>query len=608
MSEIILRDYQQAGLDKTMERFESGIQRQCWVWATGAGKTLAFCHIPRIKPGRTFFLTHREELADQIESTLRLVNPDISPIQPIVEMGDRYADDYADNIVMSVPTLGRENSKRLSRFLKPDNLIIDEAHHCIGESWKNVIESFGFPYDGSLSSPKGSLLLCVTATPKRTDNIGLDHVAQEVTSVRSMRDQIEEGYAVDFLPYRIISNTSLEGISIRAGDFAENELAQRVDNDERNHLAVNAYIQHALGKQALFFCSNIKHVNAVTLLFQRSGIKAESVDGNTPKLTRAAIFNRYKNKQTQVIVNCGVATEGTDLPMTECIGMLRPTKSQLLYIQIIGRGSRTIEDLRYCISSGERLEKIAKSKKPNCIILDIVDICSKHTPIMAPVLWGLNKDLDTRGECIFKVLKKIEEAKAKTPGLRIEDVCDVGQLQAMSAKALKINIWEAGELSHDVKKYSKFTWQQRGDESYFISLNRGQSMQIKEDTLGHFEASIETVSVQNSETMEWEPVTPSVEVLGHSATIEEVFHRSDKYITEEYSELIPLVDQKAKWRDDQASVAQFEKLKKWRVPVFEKEGKYLYLNPMTGEKEFLSKGYAGALMGKKLEEFKRRNR
>ena len=173
----------------------------------------------------------------------------------------------------SIQTLGGRSGKRLMRF-DPDQIrivIIDEAHHAPAESYRRVLQHFSIlPPDSFLEEGRPSvkqtnallrwnrarlqawddqiraagqpptLLLGVTATPKRGDNIGLEAVFSKIAFERNMREMIEAGWLCRLRGIRVKSETDLDSVSTRAGDFAQDELAEAVNQVDRNKLAVKA--------------------------------------------------------------------------------------------------------------------------------------------------------------------------------------------------------------------------------------------------------------------------------------------------------------------------------------------------------------------------------
>ena len=347
MQEFVYRDYQINALEETYMREQSGVNRQLWVMPTGSGKTPTFAGLTKLYPGEAgLVLAHRGELLDQAARSILTVSPGLTVG---IEQAGLTAPANADVVVASVPTVGREKGiSRLDKFFKRFRWIVtDEAHHATATTYRNVYEHLGFSCDkDNRVAPAETLMLGVTATPKRTDNIGLEYVFDDIAFARSSRWMIEQGYLTDLSYHRVYSDESLDNVAVRRGEFAEDELADAVNTVRRNQLIVSSYVQYSKDKRAIVFCVDVEHVHDVTNLFVMAGIKAESITGDTPAKLRKATIRRFREGETKVLVNCMVATEGFDVPRIDCVILARPTKSSLVYIQMLGRGMRTTANLR----------------------------------------------------------------------------------------------------------------------------------------------------------------------------------------------------------------------------------------------------------------------
>jgi len=241
-----------------------------------------------------------------------------------------------------------------------NGIVVHNCHHDRAESRMRIIERI---------SP--DLLVGLTATPKRGDNLGLDKVYEEVVFHLPMLDLMRQGRLAMLKGKRVETAVDLDEVRVRAGEFVESDLAAAVDTPERNALLVEAWSRHAEGrKRTVVFAVNVAHATAIRDAFRSKGITSEVVLGETPADERREILSAFHAGKIQVLTNCMVLTEGYDEPAIDCIVMARPTKSQGLYIQCVGRGARTAPE------------------KEDCLVIDMADNTSRHSLVSFPDLAG----------------------------------------------------------------------------------------------------------------------------------------------------------------------------------------------------------------------------
>jgi superfamily II DNA or RNA helicase len=327
---IRLRDYQIECLETILSEFKSGVTRQLVSLPTGSGKTVVMGALAREVNKKTLLLAHREELIDQAVEKFKLVWPG-------VDIGVCMADRDEINaqvVIASVQSASRP--KRLARLQDEgfEVMMIDEAHHSASESYQNVINTLGF------SGNSNKLLLGVTATPQRSDKLGLGDTFTHVTFSRSISTMIRAGYLAPVIGRKILTNFSLNGIRSNNGEFSITELAEIVNTPQRNDFIVSKFKEYAGNRKAIAFCCDVKHCQDLSEAFNREGIKSSAVWGDMEGDQRKAVLENLKQGNIQVAISCGVLVEGFDEPSIACIVMARPTRSQGYYIQCVGRGLR----------------------------------------------------------------------------------------------------------------------------------------------------------------------------------------------------------------------------------------------------------------------------
>lgn len=358
---------------------------------------------------RMLVLAHREELIYQAAATARTAGLSVG-----IEMGNHRAG-KEDVIVSTVQTQiakrkcracrgakcewcnHRGSSTRMERF-KPEEfglLIVDEGHHAAAKSYRLVMEYYK-------QNPSLKVLL-VTATPKRADGIGLHNVCDSVAYEMDLRLAISEGWLCPIRQrFVTVDSLDLSKVGCKAGgDLADGELERAflgesdIEEERMLHSIAKPSLEEASGRPLLVFASGVVHAAKLTAAFNAyDGVSAELVLGTTDKDERKRIVSRYKGGNTQVLVGVGVFTEGFDAPNTSVVAVARPTKSESLYLQMIGRGTRPVAGLVDGIPEADaRREAIAASLKPTCTILDFVGNSGRHKLIsVADVLSGTDVD------------------------------------------------------------------------------------------------------------------------------------------------------------------------------------------------------------------------
>jgi ATP-dependent helicase IRC3 len=179
-------------------------------------------------------------------------------------------------VCASVQTLSRE--KRLKQIICEDFglLVVDEAHHSLARTYRDIIDHLGF----GENNPDRLLFGC-TATAFRMDGQGLGRISKIVYEA-SILTMIRAGYlSISGLPAQ--TDTDLSGVGTRNGDYIESQLAKAVNTDKRNKLVVDSYFNYAYGRKAIAFCANVQHAEDLAEMFRENGIEAKSLSGSTPE-------------------------------------------------------------------------------------------------------------------------------------------------------------------------------------------------------------------------------------------------------------------------------------------------------------------------------------
>lgn len=328
MSQIpILRDYQQALVADIRSAYVQGYKSPLAVLATGGGKTLCFSYIAMTsaaKGKKTLILVHRIELLRQTAEKMRLFGVRTGLISP------KYTPDFHAPVqVAMVQTM----VKRTHLYRHFDLIVVDEAHHVVASTYLNIIKAYPNAYQ-----------LGVTATPVRGDGKGLGVHAGGIFDTMvlgpSTRNLIDRGFLVEPSIYAPPTGVDLSGIKITMGDYNKKQLSERLDKRSITGNAVEHYAKHCPGEPAVVFCVSVEHAKHVASEFTQNGYQAYAVDGAMDDYNRDKILSGLGNGSVQVVCSCDIISEGTDIPAIACAILLRPTQSEGLYLQQVGRALR----------------------------------------------------------------------------------------------------------------------------------------------------------------------------------------------------------------------------------------------------------------------------
>ncbi|KAJ2854955.1 DEAD DEAH box helicase, partial [Coemansia erecta] len=354
---------------------------------------------PTAEATKTLVLAHREELLAQAARQIQRASPDL-----VVEIdqGLRVANPAADVIVASVPTLGRMQSDRLGRYdaRRFKLIVIDEAHHAAAESYSRVVKHF---------EEAGAVLVWgCSATLYRHDGLGLGGVFDRIVYQKNFIDMIRDGYLSRMKVVTVCTSTKLDRVRAYSGDFALKALASAVNNETRNLAIVKAYQTLAQGKRksTLVFAVDIAHAQKLCSIFNHYGVRAKTIVSSTSLGERETAIQEFRGASLPVLINCGILTEGTDIPNIDCVMMARPTRSLGLFQQMIGRGMRLFPS------------------KDDCLIVDLVDSFSSAAGgrITVPTLLGLDPELVLKetdildGNAVDQLVKQHSQLLSETKG------------------------------------------------------------------------------------------------------------------------------------------------------------------------------------------------
>jgi DNA repair protein RadD len=359
---ILLRKYQSDAIAAIERKIEAAQDRLVLVAPTGAGKAVIIAAIvgnATANRKRVLVLVHTREIIKQTSRKLfeNGVEHGIIAAGLVAHPGERVQ-------VASIQTLWSRAIRR-DRMPLPlaDIVIIDEAHHCPAVTYRKIIESY-----------PNAMLLGATATPCRGDGRGLGNIFEAIVETPQVEDLIALGHLVPTRVYAPSELPELHGVKVRAGDYVVAHLADRMDRDNLVGDIVTHWHRYGEGRTTVCFAVNVPHSLHIRDEFRKAGVRAEHVDGSTPKSDRDVALKRLESGETQIITNCGVLTEGWDLPAVSCCILARPTRQMGLYRQMVGRVLRPA------------------TRKFDAVVLDHSGAVFRHGFVEDRVEWTLDSD------------------------------------------------------------------------------------------------------------------------------------------------------------------------------------------------------------------------
>ncbi|PGH15390.1 hypothetical protein AJ80_05574 [Polytolypa hystricis UAMH7299] len=461
-SQIRLRDYQEECIQSVLSYLKKGHKRLGISLATGSGKTVIFTHlIDRIptrgeKGTQSIILVHRKELVEQAARHCALAYPD-KTVE--IEMANSHATGTADITIASIRSLLSKD--RIQKF-DPERyklILVDEAHHIVAPSYREALEYFGL----NETSENSPALVGVSATFSRFDGLKLGAAIDHIVYHKDYIDMIGEKWLSDALFTTVNSQVDLSTVGdAPSGDFQTGPLSAAVNTDITNDITVRAWLSRARSrKSTLVFGVDLEHVRCLTDKFRKFGIDARYITSKTPKDLRTQELDSFRNQEYPVLVNCGLFTEGTDIPNIDCVLLARPTRSKNLLVQMIGRGLRLYPG------------------KENCHIIDMVASLSTGV-ISTPTLFGLHPDEGLR-EAEVKDIDKLRDGtgtRLKPKGSKVDE--DDVVVDFVDYESVHDLIRDSSGEEH-IRSISDNAWVSVGDGRYVLAAPAGRLTIMKNE-------------------------------------------------------------------------------------------------------------------------------
>jgi superfamily II DNA or RNA helicase len=481
--------FQRDCLRASLIDYRAMIRRQLWVLPTSAGKTVVSSRIPELikqQPGEQgMFFVNRDDLVWQGADTLRALNP---KLKVDIEKADYHADLNADIIVCSLASVARGDgvSPRFARFdeRRVRWAVVDECHGILSKPYLHVLRHLRM-YKAEKDADPLKLLVGITATPDRSDGVGLEQVFDKISYEIPIRQLTETGatiggklysYLASPRGFRVTTDFDVSMVRTKKGEFVDQDLSAALDNPERNKLILDRYLEYGEGMPAIGFTVDVQHAHNLAEMFTRNGVPAMPISGSTTTDQRRRIYDAYRAGDCRALFSCQALCEGFDMPIATVALMVTPYKSSLRYRQCVGRVLRRSPSVARMMEGG-----YDGWVKPYAIILDFCDLLGKHSIQCIPSLFGLKSDFDLDGKDALEAAKEVEQIKLKYPGIG-----DVRSIKELHAQVDSVDIFRAPVVRPDVRKASKFSWLEILDG--VLQLNtRACTLEVRVNVLGLFE-------------------------------------------------------------------------------------------------------------------------
>ncbi len=359
---VKLRDYQDLLVEGVRAEYFKGFRSVLMSAPTGAGKTVIFSHIAHNaaqKGKRVVILAHRRELI--IQTVRKLNDYDVEP--GVIAPGFTWRDSRGIQVA-SVQTLVR---RELGHW-EPDLIVVDEAHHATAGTYRKIIDRW-----------PSARLLGVTATPCRSDGAGLGDMFHSLVNQVDTGMLIERGFLSPYRAFAPPIKFDMSHLRVTAGDYNNKDLAGEIDKPSITGDAVEHYRKICPGQPAIAFCVSVDHAIHTAQAFIDAGYRWRHIDGTMPPDVRDGLIKALAKGEIHGLSACDIVSEGTDIPVVTAAILLRPTMSEGLYLQQVGRVLRPIyADGMPIDTDEERLLAIAAGNKAHAIILDHVGNVQRH--------------------------------------------------------------------------------------------------------------------------------------------------------------------------------------------------------------------------------------
>ena len=426
---------------------------------------------------------------------------------------------------------------------------------------------------------------------------------------RDYIDMIQEKWLSDVVFTTVQSHADISRVKKGpSGDFQAGDLSKAVNNDDTNEITVRAWLSKAGDrKSTIVFCVDLAHLTSLTAAFHAHGVDARFITGDTPKQVRGERLDAFKDGSFPVLLNCGVFTEGTDIPNIDCVLLARPTKSRNLLVQMIGRGMRL------------------HPNKINCHVIDMVASLTGGI-VTTPTLFGLDPGEIVK-EADVTQLKSLHERK-EIEALHEQEAANMQKTQLpppstqRSQRTISFTDYDSvydliDDTSADrhIRGISPLAWVLVNENRYVLSTQNGDYLTI--ETPSAQSRPGELVRVWYTQKLPEEahqvgkaksPFMRPRQVAA-SETFSDAVHAADTFASSRFP--WPFIQHAQQWRKMQATEGQLMFLNKFRDTDDQLTANRISKGKATDmitKIKFGAKGWFGKIEANKRKESRLRDR
>jgi superfamily II DNA or RNA helicase len=431
----MLRPYQNTSVDALRGSILNGHKRIVLCSPTGSGKTRMFCYMVEKhlkKGGKVLIITDRIELLKQAGKDF----------ENILEIKAGHEPDLTKNLhTAMIETLYRRLDRYHNYMATRTMIVIDEAHK---QAFNKI-----FPH-----IPEDCIVIGASATPLRKGNQeAMDSFYTDMVQIIDTPDLIEQGFLSRAKTYGV--DVDLSGIKMKGDDYDTKQMAKKYADNKVYEGVIENYKKICPNTKTILFASNIESSKEISNQFNLAGIPSRHLDSEMLTSERNEVLKWFNETKNGVLCNISILTTGFDEPTIETVILYRATKSLSLFLQMVGRGSRVIPNVKnefFLLDFGMNIKthdfweaprewSLAKKKKKDKTGAAPVKICPNCKAMLAVSLLECNycnykfKSSEDKGKNEIAELKLLtpNERWAKMKGKPISEIAQMAKSKLLSS-------------------------------------------------------------------------------------------------------------------------------------------------------------------------------